>query len=201
MLRVGLTLAPGVEYRPRLISDWIRAAKRELGGSYLDHFFVAEMQERGAVHWHVCVVIRRGGRLEMPDKSGSWPWGSSSVKVCRQMADAKYMAWYWSKEDQKGGPGGPSFPDGLRMFGHGNGRGMPVRQRLMFRLFSLPMWLRDMVLKEGWEGGLPIRTKCSYWTKDKVLGLTYRVWGRGWWLNGRTVFSPWSYQAATVATL
>jgi hypothetical protein len=196
-VRFGMTLRPGVVYEPRMISEFVKGARRELGDGYLDHFFVAEMQTRGAVHWNVCVIMRPGYRMAMPDKSGLWPHGTTNTRAVKNKSDIMYMARYWSKAEQKGGPGGPAFPTGLRMFGHGQGKHMPTQARMWFRLSMLPQWLREIVLaSDRWT--MPVRTvRHDARVPSKAGGLvTLRGTQRGWWHNGQFYVSPWAWFTA-----
>ena len=42
-------------------------------------FWIAEMQKRGELHFHLYIVMQNGCKLPMFDKKGLWPWGSTNV--------------------------------------------------------------------------------------------------------------------------
>jgi len=209
MARWGLTLRPGVEWEPELISKLFERIRREFGDDYLDHFFVAEMQKRGAVHYNVLVVVKRSAwrRLRFPDRSGLWPHGSSNSKWVVTKKDAYYAGKYLGKEEQKGGPGGPAFPKGLRLYGHGLLRRLEHLKQVVIRLAKLPLWLYHEVairaLSSGewptrnwtWQNYGPgpperagARQKQQYARRWGISG-----WRRYWNFLGEELVSPWHW--------
>ena len=111
--------------------------------------WVAELQERGAVHYHA--IIWWPSRLFMPnpDDAGWWPHGSSNVKR------ARHAVAYLAKYASKGTPEGEQFPKGLRLHGC---RGLPVSPRRRRAWLLRPKWLRvlttpDMHLDRAPGGG------------------------------------------------
>jgi len=184
MIRQGLTLAPEVEWKDRLISGYMARVRKELRRSLVDYFWVAEMQARGAVHYHVLLLVRTGHRVPLPDRAGWWLHGSSSVVVVSNKQGAKYLVrGYLGKDKQKGGPGGPSFPTGLRMYGMRLGKNLDPLRRLLVRLALLPEWLRQEVFAEAVTIG---------------YGPRRRKGGGGWWFHGRVLCSPWGWASCAV---
>jgi hypothetical protein len=92
------------------------------------YFWVAELQQRGAVHYHLIVFIPRSHKLPFPDKRW-WKKGISNIRSVRQFA--AYLAKYL----QKGSSGELRFPKGLRLFGYG---GLTWLERAMWRCQWLP---------------------------------------------------------------
>jgi hypothetical protein len=110
LLMVTLTYRPGVSWEPRHVSGFIRKVRGELGERLFGYVWVAELQQRGAVHYHVLLWVAPGARIEMPDKSGAWAWGYTQVELAR-------TPWYVMKYTSKGHlEGEGAFPKGCRMF-------------------------------------------------------------------------------------
>jgi hypothetical protein len=105
----------------------------------LRYTWVAEMQKRGAIHYHVCLWIPRRHRLPMADVCGWWPHGSSNVSVVKSGASGlmAYLAKYMSKI---GPEESCALPAGARM--HGSG-GLDREQRREIRYRLAPYWVRD----------------------------------------------------------
>lgn len=138
---VTLTYQPGVQWEPKHLSAFISAAKNYLQrrGATLRYVWVAELQQRGAVHFHVLVWLPRGVTLPKPDKRGWWPHGSTRIEWARNPVG--YLCKYASKLDQKGA----GFPKGLRLHGVG-GLDKPDQVRRSHHL--LPKWIRDETCPE-----------------------------------------------------
>jgi len=166
---VTLTYRPGVEPSPRDISAFLRRVRRALGTDLLGYCWVAEVQKRGALHYHVVLVVRGPGiRIPKPDEVGWWPHGMSRVERARNPVG--YLGRYVGKEDQKRG-----LPAGFRMFAVVWRAVLPVA-RLLLRISGLPAWLLDRL-------GV-----------DEILasGECPRRWpGRGWIWRNRVFRSPW----------
>lgn len=111
LLFVGLTYRDVKSYQPGQIKAYVKELKRRMGAGLLAFAWVAELQKRGAVHYHLMVLVRHGKRMPLPDKSGMWPFGSSSVKLC----DNPYALLYYEKEDYQRDIG--KLPKGCRSYG------------------------------------------------------------------------------------
>lgn len=97
--------------------------------------WVAELQKRGALHYHLVVWVPRRLRLPRPDQCGWWPHGSSKIETARNPIG--YMVKYATKtrpEDLL------KLPKGVRLHGNG-GHDAPTRAALRESL--LPMWARE----------------------------------------------------------
>jgi hypothetical protein len=102
-------------------------------GFTLRYDWVAELQKRGAVHYHVMHWLPRGRTLPKADKRGIWPHGHTQREWAKNPVG--YMAKYASKADDAG-----EFPRGLRLHGRG---GLDDAQRRVLRWWLLPTYVRD----------------------------------------------------------
>ena len=159
MKMITLTYAPGQEWEKNHIRDYLRAVRRNIKDSLLAYVWVAELQERGAVHYHLYAIVQPETLIPTPDSSGMWPYGMSRIETGHSVF---YIATYTSKQYQKVG----IFPKGLRMYS------VWIRQGLLseydhwvFKLSAFPMWLVDQILAKGdfYLGNLPKRREGGGW--------------------------------------
>jgi hypothetical protein len=115
----------------RHLRNWVRRR-----GHRLRYVWVAELQQRGALHYHVLLWLPRGLTLPKPDKQGWWTHGSTRIEWARKPAG--YLAKYASKLDSKVGIG---FPPGARLHGKG---GLEEFGRSVAQWFNLPAWAREV---------------------------------------------------------
>jgi len=174
-----LTYRPGCSWRPLHITEFITAVKKHLKKKLLGYVWVAEMQKRGAVHYHVVLAVEKGERIPKPDIAGWWPYGSTTVEKKRRPLG--YLMDYWSKIRQKRG-----YPRGIRIFAvvwfpwASNGD-----SRFLVALWSLPGWVLSNIdpFVAVLERRLP------------------RRWFNGWWCwMGRWFRSPWRLAVVVPAT-
>lgn len=134
---VGVTYAPGNAYKPRHITDFVKRLRAWCHKHSIDcrYLWVAEMQKRGAIHYHMLVFHPKRLSFPKPDKSGMWPHGSSNRRTGVRHAVA-YMAKYMSKGDFA------AFPKGARTYGSG---GLKGTAKLEMRWWKLPTWVRQVV--------------------------------------------------------
>ncbi|THD06467.1 rolling circle replication-associated protein [Rhodanobacter lindaniclasticus] len=100
--------------------------------------WVAELQERGAVHYHMVVWLPKGKFLPAPDKGQRhawWPHGSTNIQTAQNPIG--YLMKYASKATAASAA---SYPAGCRMFGVG---GLDKSGREEVRYWRAPMWVRD----------------------------------------------------------
>lgn len=139
---ITLTYAPGVEWRVNHIRDFMRQVRRKLGDELLAYAWVAEMQQRGAVHYHVYLIVGVNGWLPTPDKSGMWVHGLTEVKEGRSPF---YLVTYLKKGYQKRG-----YPKKLRIFAVWiNKKFVRLWTWTQFRWSALPAWLRQELMLIG----------------------------------------------------
>jgi hypothetical protein len=169
-IMVTLTYRPGVEWEPEHVKEYMRRVRRRLGAYLAAYAWVAELQQRGAVHYHVLIVQKRGRWLPKPDRSGDWTYGDSKVEKARS-------AYYVAKYAQKQGAG--DFPKGLRLFSvvlkeHVAGGAMLA----FLRLSVLPAWLEEEVRFDVMTSDvdLPARRKGGGWDhQGKLLRSPFRL--------------------------
>jgi len=131
--------------------DWCK-----LRGYPCRYTWVAELQGRGAVHYHLLAWLPHGARMPKWDRrtvtpSGKrkdcwWPHGMTNVQIAK--AGVGYLMKYLSKLGEL-----TKFPKGLRLYGIGglNKTGRAVRSWL-----NLPEWV-----KASHGVGDVVRKKCG----------------------------------------
>jgi len=167
---ITLTYRPGVDWEPGQIRAFMKRVRRSLGRGLVGYAWVAEMQRRGVVHYHVLLVVRRGVRIPKPDSAGWWSHGMTRIETARSLF---YILTYTGKEYQKAG-----YPKGLRLFAVWVSKAaVTAAVYLSFRLSALPRWLADMVADAVQRlGVLPRRRSGGGWEfVDTVLRSPFRV--------------------------
>jgi hypothetical protein len=132
---VTLTYRKAEDWKPSHIREFMNTLRKWLKrrSAAARYVWVAELQDRGAVHYHVLVWLPKGLTLPKPDKQGWWKHGLTNIQLARKPVG--YMAKYASKCSQKGGV----FPKGCRL--HGNGGVGAGRDEL--RWWKCPKWVRE----------------------------------------------------------
>lgn len=114
----------------KAMNHWCRSR-----GIRMRYVWVAELQLRGALHYHVVVWLPKGKYLPRADAQGWWPHGSTNI--CTAHSPIGYITKYASKTT-------PDhltrYPKGARMCGYG---GLPVEGRRHIRYWQSPIWVRD----------------------------------------------------------
>jgi hypothetical protein len=131
-----LTYAGVKDWGPRHISGCMRWLRRQGVRLYV---WVAELQKRGAVHYHVLAMLPEGQRWKKPDESaGGWSRGFTWVTpdVRRPLYIMKYL--------QKGQGSGDAqnFPKGLRLYAIAQEviRSADFQDAVAWRSGHLPAW-------------------------------------------------------------
>lgn len=125
---ITLTLAKPESYKPGIINDYIKKIKQSLGKRLVAFAWVAEMQRRGALHYHVLLAVEKGTNIPVPDKSGMWAYGMSRIETAKTYY---YVCKYVGKEYQKNFE---HFPKSARLYS-ASIRGSKELQ-LAFRILS-----------------------------------------------------------------
>src|SRR3989304_4365366 len=78
MVMITLTYRPGVEWEPQHMNVFMRHVRKSNGIGLLGYAWVAELQQRGAVHFHLLLLVTRGSVIPMPDRCG---WGAGRLRA------------------------------------------------------------------------------------------------------------------------
>lgn len=172
MIMMGLTYRPGVEWKANDVRDFIVQLKKIVGKENVVAIArVAELQQRGAVHYHLIIIVKAGVKVPFPDKSGLWLHGSTRVEVARSPF---YLVSYTKKAYQKDG----IFPKGIRMYEVWiNPSYLSFIERWYFRLSSLPGWFEKVVREDI----------------KNIGGKWKRLEGGGWSFSDRVYKSPFVF--------
>ena len=132
-----VTYADAQAWEGRHVSDLLMNIRKWLKtkGHTLRYVWVAELQKRGAVHYHICIWLPKGLSLPKPDKKGWWPHGFTNIKWAKKAV--KYCLKYVSKLESKD----VRFPRGMRLHGSG-GLDADARDEKKYRF--LPAWLQQL---------------------------------------------------------
>lgn len=132
---VTCTYRPGEVWNPRHVSHALQCARKwhKRLGQKMSYVWVAEMQARGAVHYHLIFWLRVGYKMPKWDDRGWWPHGKTQMEWARN--GVGYVAKYASK-----GAEGPPFPKGIRINGAG---GLDDAARIEARYWRAPKDCRD----------------------------------------------------------
>ena len=127
------------DWRPRDMSDFVRWLRRK---DVVHYLWVAELQERGAVHYHVLAILPPGQKWVKPSpENGGWHKGFTWVTP-----DIKYP-WYVLKYIQKGTKNGEwrRWPKGVRLYAVSQSvvRSFQFSVAVDYHDLHLPTWYRE----------------------------------------------------------
>ena len=124
----------GEDWTPRHLSDCLERIRKWLKrrGVPMRYVWVAELQKRGALHYHVALWLPDGIVIPKADQAGWWPHGSTNVKQARKAVP--YLLKYLSKGMDCSG-----FPKGARIHGSG-GQGHELKRAK--RWLGLPGFIK-----------------------------------------------------------
>lgn len=186
---ITLTYRDGGDWQRRHISEFLDNLRKWLGtrSARLMYAWVAELQKRGALHYHLIVWVPRRLRLPRPDSSGWWPHGMSNIDTARNPVG--YMVKYATKtrpEDLA------RLKKGVRL--HGNGGHSPV-SRVQLRETLAPWWMR-----QEWEARKEAALIEKFDAEDDLRRNPDGVWRLRCTESGRLVqyfdpFDPARYEA------
>ena len=161
---ITLTYADGDDWRPlhvKRLLDHVRlwCKKRGIACRYV---WVGELQQRGAIHYHIALFVPHGTRLPMPDKQGWWTHGSTRIEVARNAVP--YLMKYLSKGIT---PDDLDFPKGARVYGVG---GLEHSLRRARRWLGLPAFVQARSsIDDDWrraEGGGWHDPQRNHWASE-----------------------------------
>lgn len=138
-LFVTLTYAANTKGDPHDVSDCLKCVRewlRRLGYPMCPYGWVAESQERGALHYHLMLWWPRRLLLPKLDRRGWWPHGMTKVETAKNPVG--YMVKYATKfkDDVR------KFRKGTRLYGYG---GLPLEAREAVRRRRMARWMRQAV--------------------------------------------------------
>lgn len=150
-----LTYADVNGWKPQHIKELLRHIRQYLArrGHQFLYCWVAELQQRGAVHYHVVIWLPKGVTIPKPDKRGWWPHGSTQIIWARK--PVSYIAKYASKTNSKTG----NLPRGIRLYGVG---GLQRPDRYERAWWMLPEYIREQS-PEPRESGPAKRARGGGW--------------------------------------
>lgn len=122
-----------ISYALRMYRNWCKAV-----GVPCRYTWVAELQGRGAVHYHLLCWLPRGINMPQWDRSRAkrkvfWPHGMTNTQKAK--AGVGYLMKYLSKLGEL-----TRFPKGLRLYGIG---GLNEQGRAVRSWFNLPEWVKS----------------------------------------------------------
>lgn len=176
--------------------DWKQRDVSDLLAKYRKHFtaggkkalmpkkdfryvWVAELQKRGVVHYHVCVWLPRFIKLGKPDDLGWWTKGHSNVTAVKKSVFA-YLKKYLSKGatqglDEDGNEVWHTFPRGCRLYGGG---GLTRLERIKTAYVLLPNWVKAIFIDDS---SRVKKVKGGYKQNKTFLMSPYRIIENGDW--------------------
>jgi len=139
LIMITLTYRGVNDWQPYHIRRFMRCVRTHCRDGLLGYVWVAELQKRGAPHYHVLLLVRRGTDLPMPDRAGWWPHGHTRIETARSRF---YILKYVSKKKFQIGDEWKDFPKGMRLFCVWlSAELLSPEDRHLFRLSALPAWL------------------------------------------------------------
>jgi len=130
-----LTYADVDGWQPDHISNYMHIVRKHLErrGVSVRYEWKAELQKRGAVHYHVIWWLPCGVILPKPDKAGWWPHGLTNTERARN--PVSYIAKYCSKPESR------SLPKGIRLYAVAGHDDFGKRE---MRYWRLPKYVRSV---------------------------------------------------------
>lgn len=133
-------------WAPHHISDYIHRVRKWANrlGVRLRYVWVAELQERGVIHYHVVFWLPASVTLPKADKRGWWPHGMTKTEVAHKPIG--YLMSYVSKVESKNVG---EFPHGARIHGCG---GLDASARGIRRWVLWPSYVQgNSAVGECWR--------------------------------------------------
>jgi len=142
MIMVTLTYRRVDQWAPTQISEWCKYWRDETGRAYV---WVAELQRRGAMHYHFLSSIDDGYKWNKEKYDFAWYHGFTWVTP--DVERPFYIGKYLQKEYQKNGK---QFPRGARIVGYSRPSRVISDRANNERLVSrYPNWVSGELDKEG----------------------------------------------------
>lgn len=175
MVMVTLTYAPKYTWKAGHIRSYMLGVRKILGARLLGYAWVAELQKRGEVHYHVILVMRKNSWIPRSDTNSLWPWGMTKTETAKY---PWYIVSYVKKEYQKGLDPELGFPKGLRMFSVFISKNLLDRMTMYeHRLSTFPLWIVD-ILRTDYNG---------------LMVDVRRLGSGGFYISGQLVTTDWEF--------
>jgi hypothetical protein len=132
---VTLTYRGVNDWNRRHISDCLKRVRKWCSrqGVSFRYVWVAELQMRGAMHYHLAIWLPKRLRLPQFDKQRWWTHGMTQTVVGR--SPVGYLMKYLSKMNAR-----QRFPRGARIYGSG---GLATYARSICAWYRLPYWCKQ----------------------------------------------------------
>lgn len=160
---VTLTYAQVDGWGPRHVSEFLACLRKwaDRRGFVIPYVWTAELQKRGAVHYHVVVWLPVRFSMPRPDKQGWWRYGMTNRVRARKPVG--YLVKYASKGDTG------RFPRGLRLCGYG---GLTTPGRAVRYWLCLPPW----VVQRARAYQRVVRLPGGFWLLEETGELLRSAW-------------------------
>lgn len=139
---VSLTYADIDAWRPDHLSSFLTHCRNHFKrktGFDLSYVWVAELQKRGAVHYHIVFWLTPGFKFPKFARSGWWKHGFTDQKIAKKSFG--YLMKYISKDTSK-----YNFPKNCRIYGFG---GVDTLTRQKIRFYRASQSVRSEVTQTG----------------------------------------------------
>jgi len=123
------------DWQPGHISRCLKAVRKwcKRRGVPFRYVWVAELQKRGALHYHLAIWLPKRIQLPKFDKQGWWPHGMTQRVIAKNAVG--YLMKYLSKVSPF-----HQFPKGARLHGFG---GLTQQARSICAWLNLPSWCKQ----------------------------------------------------------
>ncbi|GAC1418698.1 MAG: hypothetical protein NVSMB6_20690 [Burkholderiaceae bacterium] len=132
---VTLTYRGVDDWRPGHVSACLKAVRKwcKRRGVPFRYVWVAELQKRGALHYHLAIWLAKRIQLPKFDKQGWWPHSMTQRVIAKNAVG--YLMKYLSKITPF-----HDFPKGARIHGYG---GLTQQARSICSWLNLPSWCKQ----------------------------------------------------------
>jgi hypothetical protein len=195
---VTMTYRSAGDWESGHMTEYRQAVEKVLGDALFAYFWWGQMQasryvEYGewVVHYHMIIVMKRGAKFPMPDKSGMWVHGDSNMKSLPKWGQGVGYALHGYAGSGRAQWEG-EFPKGMHKFEVWiKESGITSLGYWLFRLSAAPDWVgdraRQMVAVVG-ELAYPKLVYEDYKLDGRVVGRT-----SSWSVGGVKLRSPWHW--------
>lgn len=184
----------GITLTYRRVEDWnagdirdcLDIVRHSLGDNLIAYAWVAELQKRGAVHYHLALVVKRHSNIPRFDRAGWWPHGMTKIQSLKHVSGSYLIKYLQKGSDENGN----KFPKGLRMFAVVVRKSALVTSydRLTFRLSGAVGRVRRFVMEHlelstydaDWSWKAHVNGQWWVWCKMQLTVLTSEWYRMDW---------------------